>query len=165
MANREACELYIEQEIKAGLEEGKKPYSIGKDLSVWIEELFEVNINPETIKKRAQRLQNENGTNVPSDSTTSNDSENKEIKEIKRAKDGTLRGGKREGAGRPLKHKKKKPIRPPIPKEQIFEDRFKNAFDKFYEEVKNAKKEKWEKTTKEAALYSVSLLTDLITIS
>jgi len=30
MANREACELLIEQEIKEGLESGKKPNSIGK---------------------------------------------------------------------------------------------------------------------------------------
>ncbi|MCK4825457.1 hypothetical protein KA005_57445 [bacterium] len=54
---------------------------------------------------------------------------------------------------------------PKTPKEQIFEDRFKKAFDQFYYEVQNAKMEKWEKTTKEAALYYVSLLTDLITIS
>lgn len=64
MAIRDACELYIEQEIDSGLEEGKKPYAIGKDLSVWIEKLFEVKMNPKTIEKRAQRLENKNKTNV-----------------------------------------------------------------------------------------------------
>ena len=65
MANREACELYIEQEIKDGLEQGKKPYSIGKELSTWIEKLFEVSIKPATIEKRAQRIEeSENKTNV-----------------------------------------------------------------------------------------------------
>jgi hypothetical protein len=111
MANREACELYIEQEIKAGLEKGKKPYSIGQDLSAWIEKLFEVNIKPRTIEQRVRRIEIENATNVANDSTHLNDSEKEEIKEIKRAKDGTLRGGTREGAGRP---KKKRPQSQPI---------------------------------------------------
>ena len=39
MANREACELYIEQEIDEALKQGKKPYSIGKELAAWIEKL------------------------------------------------------------------------------------------------------------------------------
>ena len=68
MANREACELYIEQEIKDSLEQGKKPYSIGKELSAWVERLFEVNISPHTIERRAERLNNKttkNTTNVP----------------------------------------------------------------------------------------------------
>jgi hypothetical protein len=45
--------------------------------------MFEVSMNPETIKKRAQRLQNKNGTNVPNDSTPSNDSEKENNKEIR----------------------------------------------------------------------------------
>jgi hypothetical protein len=48
MANREACEVYIDQEIETGLKEGKTPYSIGKELSTWIAKLFEVKINPDT---------------------------------------------------------------------------------------------------------------------
>jgi hypothetical protein len=36
MANPEACELYIDQQIEEGLEEGKTPYSIGKEMSGWI---------------------------------------------------------------------------------------------------------------------------------
>lgn len=55
MANKEACELYIEQEIDAALDKGKKPYTIGKELAIWIEKLFEVKINPKTIESRAYR--------------------------------------------------------------------------------------------------------------
>ena len=65
MANSEACELYIEQEIKAGLEKGQTPYSIGKHLSGWTEKLFETHVKPGTIKKKAQRIkEKELGTNV-----------------------------------------------------------------------------------------------------
>jgi len=53
MANREACEVFIDQEIEHGLKDGKTPYSIGKELSSWIVKLFEVRIDPETIKSRA----------------------------------------------------------------------------------------------------------------
>lgn len=55
MANREACELYIRQEIKSALEKGKKPYAIGKELSDWVAKLFEVRIKPNTIEQRAGR--------------------------------------------------------------------------------------------------------------
>jgi hypothetical protein len=63
MANREACEVYIEQEIKEALAEGKKPWSIGKELSSWVEKLFEVTIMvylwpawPRTCEYQGQRL-------------------------------------------------------------------------------------------------------------
>ena len=55
MANREACELYIEQEIKDLLSQGKKPHFIGKELSQWTKKMFEVTINPKTIASRAYR--------------------------------------------------------------------------------------------------------------
>jgi len=62
---QEACQLYIEQEIDAGLEEGKTPYSIGKEIAGWIEKLFEVKVKPTTIEKRAERIRNINfPTNV-----------------------------------------------------------------------------------------------------
>ncbi len=56
MANREACELWIEQEIESGLEEGKTPYSIGKELSAMVERVFETKIKPATLEKRAERF-------------------------------------------------------------------------------------------------------------
>ena len=68
MANREACELLIEQEIKDGLEQGKKPYSIGKDIAAWVEKLFEVKIKPTTLEKRAERIKEILPTNVGNNS-------------------------------------------------------------------------------------------------
>jgi len=53
---------------------------------------------------------------------------------------------------------------PKIPKEDIFEDSFIAAFNAFYYEIQNAKMGKWQKTSKEAVLYHVGLITDLITI-
>lgn len=94
MAHQEACQLFIEQEIEKGLAEGKTTYSIGKEVAQWIQKLFEVKINPDTIRVRADRL----CTNVHTDSTQENQSEIEENQEIK-----FDHGGKREGSGRPPK--------------------------------------------------------------
>lgn len=85
----------VAQEVKGGLSEGKTPYSIGKDLSAWVEKLFETSIPADTLKKRAQRIADkELGTNVPTPPTTCNLSEtpDNQVPEVKH-------GGKREGAG------------------------------------------------------------------
>jgi hypothetical protein len=105
MANREACEVLIEQEIKEALAQGKKPYSIGKEISKWVEKLFEANINPRTIEQRVRRI--DDATNVAEKSqhtetiTNSTPSiiENKRPVIIENRK--PQGGGKREGAGRP----------------------------------------------------------------
>ena len=72
-----------------------------------MQKLFEVAVKPDTIRKRAERIR----TNVHTVSTPGNNKEIEEIKEIKRepAKDGTMRGGPREGAGRPPKFKAVEP--------------------------------------------------------
>lgn len=82
MANREACELYIEQEIKDGIEQGKNPYSIGKELSTWVAKLFEVKIPNRTIEQRARRIIN--ATNVASLDTSEKKDIIKAAKEIKK---------------------------------------------------------------------------------
>ena len=64
MANQEACELYIEQEIQDGLDRGLIPYSIGKNISEWVAKLFEVKIKPKTIEQRAFRQKQKFTTNV-----------------------------------------------------------------------------------------------------
>ncbi|MBA3030867.1 MAG: hypothetical protein FP816_18915 [Desulfobacteraceae bacterium] len=113
MANREACELFIEQEIKSSLAEGKKPYSIGKELAAWVEKMFEVNIKPDTLKKRAQRIEKNIGTNVPKQSKPTEIIENPTPEIIKnRLPQG---GGVRKGAGRP-------PVIPPVnpPIEEVY---------------------------------------------
>ena len=75
MAHREACELLIEQEIKEGLAQGKTPYSIGKELSAWVEKLFETNIPAKTLEKRAQRIEEKIKTKVFNESTPKNPSQ------------------------------------------------------------------------------------------
>lgn len=102
MAHSEACQLYIEQEIKEGLAQGKTPYSIGKELSSWVEKLFETNIPPETLKSRAYELQKKIGGNQPNAITAT------PACEI--PKNQVEHGGAREGAGRPQKYPK--PVKP-----------------------------------------------------
>jgi len=55
MANSEACELYIQQEIAEGLAVGKKPGEIGKEVSAWVMKVFEVHIPPRSIEQKARR--------------------------------------------------------------------------------------------------------------
>jgi len=95
MANNEACQVFIEQEIKAGLEQGKTPYSIGKELSKWIERLFEASIPVTTLKMRAERMKQDLVTNVTNGPTIQ---KNLGIQENQDSW-----GGNREGAGRPGK--------------------------------------------------------------
>lgn len=106
MANREVCEVFIEQEIREKLESGVKPYSIGKDLSKWLMKFVEVRITPKTIEKRAQRVSEKIKTNVLNDASTCDSNENEEQLEEKElirndlTKKGTLRK-RAKGAGRP----------------------------------------------------------------
>lgn len=99
MANREACELYIEQEIKESLAKGKKPWTIGKELSKWVEKLFEVTINPETIRTRARRAETRERSNDREKSQTTETITNSTPQIIENRK--PQGGGKRENAGRP----------------------------------------------------------------
>ena len=55
MANHEACDLYIEQQIREGLESGQSPYAIGKGITLWVAKLFDVKIKASTITSRARR--------------------------------------------------------------------------------------------------------------
>lgn len=78
----EACQLYIEQEIEAGLEQGKSKYQIGKEVAAQILKLFEVEVKPRTIEKRAERI----ATNVAKGIPTSY----KVVKEILEGKEEEL---------------------------------------------------------------------------
>lgn len=51
----EACQLYIEQEVKDLLAQGMEPAEIGRQLSEWVKKLFEANIQPRTLEQRARR--------------------------------------------------------------------------------------------------------------
>lgn len=63
MALNEACQLWIEQEIDAGLDRGDTPYAIGQLIAKEVEKLFEVKMEPRTIEQRARR---QTATNVAS---------------------------------------------------------------------------------------------------
>jgi hypothetical protein len=115
MAHKEACQVYIEQEIQEGLAQGKTPYSIGKDLSAWVEKLFETNIPARTIEQKARRI--ENATNVAPPLTIYNHAEITEKQELQevRPQDHTvnvqactsaLDPGAKPGPGRPPKYVK-----------------------------------------------------------
>ena len=52
VAHKEACQVFIEQEIQEGLAQGKTPYSIGKDLSAWVEKLFKTVFRQLRLRKR-----------------------------------------------------------------------------------------------------------------
>jgi hypothetical protein len=51
----EACELYVQQEIKDGLAKGLKPAEIGREVSTWVTKIFETIIPPRTLEQRARR--------------------------------------------------------------------------------------------------------------
>ena len=90
----EQCQLYIEQEIEEGLKQGKTPYSIGKEISVWVEKLFGRVVKPDTVRKRVERVMD----NVHAELTNSNASLIPEIQVFDH-------GGHRDGAGRPPKYR------------------------------------------------------------
>jgi hypothetical protein len=58
MSHKEACQLWIEQEIKEGLAQGKTPYAIGKEISTWIKKLWGDTTKPRTLEQRARRQKN-----------------------------------------------------------------------------------------------------------
>lgn len=99
MAHSEACQLFIEEQIKEGLEAGKTPYSIGKELTAMIEKYFEASIPPETLKSRAARMQKKIGSNEPKTETPSNPCKIPDNQDCEH-------GGAREGAGRKAKYEK-----------------------------------------------------------
>jgi hypothetical protein len=97
MAHSEACQIFIEEQIKEGLAQGKNPHSIGKELTKMIEKMFEASIPAETIRSRARFIQKKGGEITSPNITPANSSENRE-NQVKQ------HGGAREGAGRPGKY-------------------------------------------------------------
>ncbi len=95
-------QLFIEQEIKEGLAQGKTPYSIGKEIAAWVEKLFETSIPQETLKSRAARIQKKIGSNEPSSPTPAIPSEIPEKQTFQPIRDeqGRFAGGTALGPGR-----------------------------------------------------------------
>ncbi len=91
------------------------PYSIGKDLSAWVEKLFETSIPAETLKTRAARIQKQIGSNEPTAPTSCNTSEIPEKPQSQpvRGKSGKFEKGTAPGPGRPRRRTAPKPTPPP----------------------------------------------------
>ena len=84
MANKEVCEVFIEQQIEERLQEGKTAYSIGKELSLWVEKLFQAKIPATTVEKRAERIRGKDfPTNVGNDLTPEPATEKEPIQDFK----------------------------------------------------------------------------------
>lgn len=101
MANPDACQLYIKQEIEDGLAQGKTPGAISRELAAMIERLFETNIPPRTLEQRARRTQN--ATNVALPVTTEYPRENLEKQEYQEVSSGSQPGPGRAAKYAPAK--------------------------------------------------------------
>ena len=129
MANPEACEVYIDQEIVEGHENGETDEVIGRRVSVELLKLFEAKIKARTIAQRARRTRVTDVTNTqtPSNHTEKEDGEMEDQKDIlcKNCKEnirertkrdggyyynphGLCRGCRNERDGKPKTQKKKK---------------------------------------------------------
>jgi len=101
MAIPEACGLWIEQRVKEELERrgdtGASLREIGRQVASEVEKYFETKVNPDTIRKRAERI---NGTNVPQKETQANSSTSENLEKLEKSW-----GGTREGSGRKPKEK------------------------------------------------------------
>lgn len=113
--------------------------------------------SPEAVRKRIERGEKASGQLVQQ---KSNQPEKQQVtsKEIPNLTDA---GGKREGAGR----RSMWANYPKNPKENQYTEVFKEAFDIFLDEVKDAKAMKWQETSKEAVLKHIKILYDVATIT
>lgn len=98
MAHSEACEIWIEEHIREGLDEGKAPYLIGKELTDMIERIFHTTIPTKTLASRATRLKKRISSNEESSTTTENNSGIQ--KKPARGEDGKFVEGTAPGPGR-----------------------------------------------------------------
>jgi hypothetical protein len=112
MAHSEACQLYIEEQIKEGLAAGKTPYSIGKELTAMVERLFEAGIPSETLRSRARYIKKKSGEITTPSVTPSKPSDNLEKRpnQVLINDKGKFQEGTAPGPGRRPKHEK--PIEP-----------------------------------------------------
>lgn len=103
MAITEACQVWIEQRIKEELPTGKSYRAIGREIAQEIAHVFEAQVNPRTLEKRAERT----ATNVappPTPPPSDEIQENQEPTPRKHVATGEKpSGGEREGSGRPPK--------------------------------------------------------------
>ena len=142
----ESCQLYIEQEIEEGIKAGKSAYSIGKEISSWVEKIFGRKVNPDAIKQRVLRTRN----NVPNEINPTQKEETEERDESERIIDKVINH-------KPKEENREQPM-------VVMSEEFEEAYETFLSAIKNAKSLKWKTTSKEVALRYVNVLIDVITI-
>lgn len=190
MSLPDVCSLWIEQRIDEEKDTGKSLREIGRMIAEEVQKHFEVKVNPETIRKKAERAI---GTNVPPTETTEISTTKPELEKLEK----TQHGGSRFGSGR-------KPIEPEkTPSERIEEnikseitkcraqqeakkkvrvrsgmadgrdyirevetvsDGFKAAHTSMWFQILEARQEGWISTTRVGALKKIEALTNLITM-
>ena len=92
----QACSLYIEQEIQAGLKDGKTPGKVAKEVKAAILKLFQADLAESGLKSRAQKAQKKIGPKSPNlkKSTVKSEASKKPVEP---------HGGARKGSGRKAK--------------------------------------------------------------
>ncbi len=89
---------WVEQNPEEEKGSEKSLREIGRIIASEVEKHFEVEVKPETIRKRASR---QCGTNVPPEENNDNSSTNSKLEKLEKLEK-TQHGGAREGAGRKL---------------------------------------------------------------
>ena len=130
LIKQEACQLFIEQEIEEALEQDDLNISKkAREIADWLNKMFETDISSESIRLRIYRSKEklESVRSVHPDVSIEDNSEITNNQTI--AKDGTHRGGAREGSGRPTKFS------------ALVSDEFKQAVVKEFQQEKKEEKE------------------------
>jgi len=165
----EACELFIEQQIKEDLGKGKTPYSIGKDLSKWIEKLFETHVKPNTIEQRAGRIkkkQEEVLTNV----SKKNESDSKPSVTPPIAANspaGYDRSNFTTDPPKPTDPPTTQPTkrkRAPAQKAEVISPEFLTAWENMRDAIINEKQTDWKTTSREVAKHRIDSLFNIVTM-
>jgi len=107
MAHSEACQLFIEEQIKEGLAAGKTPHSIGKELTSVIKKYFEAIIPAEAIRSRARRMKKSGTgqmTSPPTTPTNHSEIQEKRHNQVLTDDKGKFKKGTAPGPGRPPKY-------------------------------------------------------------
>jgi hypothetical protein len=151
MAISDVCQFEVKEEVdKAILENRVSQAEALRGMKKFYRSIG-LEVKFETLRTKYKRACKATGSNEPKKSKVSENTKNTESKISENRK--PQGGGKRKGAGRPQ-----------IDKSKIISDNFKTTFNKFFEEIQNAKKSNWEHTSQQAALHHVKILYNLVAL-
>ena len=117
----------------------------------------------ETVRNKVRRGM---GQVDPKPQPSETKTETTKSNEIKRepAKDGTMRGGSRPGAGRKTKDSRQEKPRWPRPEKELMSDEVKKAWEALFTQLKNEKHLNWKDTSQATAVQYINILYDVATI-